>query len=364
MNLYDSFVRPALFRIDPERVHHLTLAACGSIGRSPIARRLVSAAFETPPDPRLETTVAGIRFPNPLGLGAGYDKNGEGVDVLSRLGFGFIDVGSVSRQPSDGNPVRPRLHRLALDEALMVNYGVPNHGAVRVAARLAQRRSAVPVGVTIVETNTGRVNDPDDVVSEMAEAAAAFTGVADLLLISTACANVNLGPHPYDDLDNLRRLLERLARIDGVPPTFIKIHAAGDDAIERILALAEPFPFVAGFKPSVVPVRPFGELRTPAAVLDRLAGTPTSPVLQKPMMLDGLRQWHRLVRNSRYALMAAGGVRTGEDAYEAIRAGASLVALVTALVYRGPGLARRINRELSALLERDGFDNVTAAVGA
>ena len=120
MRLYQDAVRPLLFHFDPEGVHHATMKACAAAGTSGVVRALAASMFGTPADARLATTVAGVRFPNPVGLGAGYDKNGEGVELLSRLGFGYIDVGSVSYSPSNGNAARPRLFRIPADEGLMV----------------------------------------------------------------------------------------------------------------------------------------------------------------------------------------------------------------------------------------------------
>src|SRR5215217_4551975 len=153
------FVRPVLFRLDPERAHDLTVRAGELASRSRIACRALAALDF---DPRLAVEVAGIRFPSPLGLAAGFDKSARAVPLLSVLGFGHVEVGSVSMDPSAGNP-RPRLFRLPGERAIAVAYGVPNDGAERVAARLAGQRAAVPLGVNVVSTNRGEATaaEPD-----------------------------------------------------------------------------------------------------------------------------------------------------------------------------------------------------------
>ena len=362
MRPYQDAIRPLLFRFDPEDVHHATMKACAAAGTSSVVRALAGSIFGTPPDARLATTVAGIRFPNPVGLGAGYDKNGEGVELLSRLGFGFVDVGSVSNSPSAGNAARPRLFRIPADEGLMVYYGVPSDGARTVAARLSGRRLPVPLGVTIVETNTGMPNEPAEVIAEMTAAVEPFVGVADLLFISAACANDTTGAHPFSDLENLRRLLASFARYDAIPPVFLKIRATVDQ-IDRIVEISNEFPFVKGFRPGIIAPRPYVGLKTPAEELARMPGTATGP-FRKPVLLATLREWYARIDRTKHSLIAHGGIRSGRDAYETIRAGASLTGLVTALIYEGPGLARRINGELAALLRADGFANVADAVGA
>ena len=155
MSLYGRSLRPLLFRFDPERTHEATQTFCRALGRSRLLRRAVGSVYEFD-DARLCTTIAGLAFPNPVGLPAGFDKNGNASALLPCLGFGAIEVGSVSADPSRGNPVRPRLFRLPADEGLLVNYGVPNDGADVVAARLAGMKSPVPLGISLVETNRGR----------------------------------------------------------------------------------------------------------------------------------------------------------------------------------------------------------------
>ncbi|HEY1380327.1 MAG TPA: hypothetical protein VGF55_26225, partial [Gemmataceae bacterium] len=139
MSLYEYVLRPLLFRCDSEWAHDRAIALGAALGRSRLACRL-SDGLNRPADPRLAVTVAGLHFRSPVGLAAGFDKNGRAVDFLATLGFGHVEVGSVSAEPSAGNP-RPRLFRLPADEAVVVHYGVPNDGAAAVAARLARRRT-------------------------------------------------------------------------------------------------------------------------------------------------------------------------------------------------------------------------------
>jgi dihydroorotate dehydrogenase len=196
----------------------------------------------------------------------------------------------------------------------------------------------------------------------MTEAVAPFVGVVDLLFVSAACANDTTGAHPFSDLENLRRLLASFARYDAIPPVFLKIRATVDQ-IDRIVEISNEFPFVKGFRPGIIAPRPYIGFNTPAEELARMPGTATGP-FRKPVLLATLREWYARIDRTRHSLIAHAGIRSGRDAYEAIRAGASLTGLVTALVYEGPGLARRINEELAALLQADGFANVADAVGA
>jgi len=144
MSLY-RHLKPILFRFDPEQAHHFAMRASAAAGGIPAVRAFAQRRWGAPQDPRLVTGVAGITFPNPVGLGAGYDKSGEGIALMSRMGFGFLEIGSVSRWPSAGNPARPRVFRLPADEAVIVNYGVPNDGAEIVAERVTDARYIDPL---------------------------------------------------------------------------------------------------------------------------------------------------------------------------------------------------------------------------
>jgi dihydroorotate dehydrogenase len=361
MSLY-RHLKPFLFRLDPEQAHHLAMQASAVAGSIPAVRAFAQHRWGTMQDPRLVTDVAGITFPNPVGLGAGYDKSGEGIALLSRMGFGFLEIGSVSRWPSAGNPARPRVFRLPADEAVIVNYGVPNDGAEIVAQRVARADSAVPLGVNIVETNTGRPADPAEVIAELAAAAATFAPLARFLAISAECANAP-GVHPMARVENLRRLLEAIGATGNLPPVFIKIRVPFD-AIESVLRVTDDFPFVRGFRVNTVQARPYVGLNTPAATWEAMTGSLSSPLLGLPAMLESVREWYVRADPARYALIASGGIRSGRDAYAALKAGASLVQFVTALIFQGPSLARRINEELLALLKSDGIANVAQIVGA
>src|SRR5664279_3592056 len=150
MAIYRRAIRPLLFALDAEASHRATIGLCRTAGSSGILRRAAKAHFGIK-DPRLHTTVGGIEFPGPVGLAAGFDKNAEAALAVSKLGFGFVEVGSVSMHPSRGNSDRPRVWRLPLDEGLRIYYGCPNDGAEVVAARLRSIKLDVPLGVSLVE---------------------------------------------------------------------------------------------------------------------------------------------------------------------------------------------------------------------
>ncbi len=153
MSFYTAILRPLLFRMNPESAHYLTVEACSIAGRIPLVPRFAKSCLNYSA-PELKTEVGGLRFGNPIGLAAGWDKSGRALRMLDHLGFGFAEIGSISARLSHGNP-KPRLFRLPNDRAIIVNYGLPNDGAEVVAGRLESYRSQVPLGLNIVKTNDG-----------------------------------------------------------------------------------------------------------------------------------------------------------------------------------------------------------------
>jgi len=361
MSIYSS-LRPILFRIDAEHIHRGVLSAVGAAGRIPPLRSALRQFF-TYKDPRLVIETGGIRFPNPVGLAAGFDKNGVAVEGLSAAGFGSLEVGSVSACASTGNPHRPRLFRIPEDESIIVNYGVPNDGSERVAGRLKSLQIPVPLGINLVETNTGRPASSDEVVEELILALKPFLGLVDYVSLNLNCPNTTSGKSPFDDAATLRSLLDGYRRYSDMPPTFLKVVPTVDPAvIERTLETMSPFPFVRGIVFGLPTGKPYEGLKTPPSVLDAMPGTlcgrPT-----KSLINASIQAWYRRMCRDRHVIIGTGGVFTAEDAYKKIRLGATLIQLYTALIYFGPGLVKGINQGLCQLLERDGLTHISEAVG-
>ena len=367
MSLYRLF-RPLFFSLDPEWIHRVTLSVVGAAGRVPPVRGLLRGLFATD-DPRLRVEAGGLAFPNPVGLAAGFDKNGVAMEGLAAAGFGFVEVGSVSAYPSAGNPGRPRLYRVPEDEAIVVNYGVPNDGAEAVARRFAsaglpgQPRLPVPLGINLVETNTGSPADVGEVVAELVVAVRPFLGLADYVTLNLNCPNTTSGRSPFDDPDTLGSLLSGYGRYDAMPPTFLKVVPTTDPGtIEGTLAAMDPFPFVKGIVFGLPTGKPYDNLKTPRRQLDAMPGTLCGrPV--RSLIDASIQTWHPRMDRERHVIVGTGGIFTAEDVYRKIRLGATIVQLYTSLVYHGPGLVKRINRDLCRLMSRDGLSRISDAVG-
>jgi dihydroorotate dehydrogenase len=366
MGLYRWVVRPLLFYLDAERSHSATLAACQRFGDLALVRTVLARQFGCR-DSRLRIAVAGIPFPSPVGLAAGFDKNAQALEVTSRLGFGLLEIGSVSEHPSAGNLGRPRVWRLEFDESLRIHYGCPNDGAEAVAARMRDHQIAIPLGINLVETNTGVTLSAEHVITELSRSISHFIGIADYITLNLSCPNIPQGSQGlFDDPAMLTLLLQECARHDELPPIFLKVAPPGNpedpQVIDSILEAVDPFAFVKGFILNIHNRKPHAMLRTPAAKLDRMRGQITGPSLRGPVNA-AIRSWYARIDRARHALIGVGGIASAEDAYETIRLGASLVQLYTALVYKGPSLIKCINEGLCQLLDRDGLRSIGDAVG-
>jgi len=339
---------PLLDRIDPERAHRLAIAALktGLVGRD---RR---------PDPRvLQQTLFGMLFPNPVGLAAGFDKDAEVYQRTLDLGFGFVELGSVTPRPQAGNP-RPRLFRLTADRAVINRMGFNNHGIDAMAARLRDRDPARG----IVGINLGKNKDQTDAAADYAAGTRALGPLADYLVINVSSPNTP-GLRALQSRDALAALIEAVlaarAQLTRRPPLLLKIAPDLTDADRQDIA---DIALVSGLDGLIVSnttiARPAGLDPRFAAEAGGLSGRP----LFRPAT-EALRDLYRRTEG-KLPIIGVGGVASAADAYAKIRAGAALVQLYTALVFEGPSLVRRIKDGLAALLARDGFANVAEAVGA
>ncbi len=337
-----GLLRQILFRLDPETSHRAALAAL----KLPLSHRTTVAGGA------LAIRVAGIDFPNPLGMAAGFDKDGEVPGALLRLGFGFAEVGSITPLPQGGNP-RPRLFRLPRDRAVINRMGFNNRGAEAAVRRLSALAARGIIGI-----NIGANKDSADRIGDYVTMTRLMAPLATYLAVNISSPNTP-GLRALQDEGALTALLDGViaARAPTAVPIFLKVapdlEPADIDAIARI-ALDRG---LAGLIVANTTIsRP--RLRSGAAgEAGGLSGTPL-----RDLALVRLRDF-RVATGGAIPLIGVGGIANARDAWLRIRAGASLVQLYTAMIYQGPGIARAITRELEKLMRRDGFATIADAVG-
>ena len=347
MTVYER-LRPLVFRFPPERAHRLSQAALKLVQETPLRRGLKTTLSVS--DDRLATTVFGHRFPNPVGVAAGYDKSAEIPRGLSALGFGFVEVGGVTARPQDGNP-RPRLFRLPEDNGLVNRLGLNNDGAAAVGERVAAADTRVPIGVNLAK---GESVPLEAAAADYRQTYQAVTA-GDFFVVNVSCPN-SQGFEALQTRSALTDILGTLADA-GARPLLVKLSPdLPPPAVDDALAVVRELGLDGVVATNTTTDRP-ASLRSPVAA-------ETGGLSGQPLEERATEMVRYVAERVDVPVVGVGGVATAADAYRKIRAGASLVQLYTALIYRGPTVARAINRGLLRLLERDGFDTVADAVGA
>ncbi|WP_413320546.1 quinone-dependent dihydroorotate dehydrogenase [Agrococcus sp. 1P02AA] len=336
MSAYDLLFRHGFARVDPERAHHLGATAIRAIG---VARPGVRT------DPALRTRALGRAFPTPFGVAAGFDKDATMIAGLGALGFGHVEVGTLTAQPQPGNP-QPRLFRLTEDRALINRMGFNNGGAAAAVERIAAARAARSRPVIGVNIGKSRVVDADDAVAverDYLRSTRLVAPVADYLAVNVSSPNTP-GLRGLQETEVLEPLLAAIRAAAGATPVLVKIAPDLDDEqVEGIAALAARLE-LAGVIATNTTIRRAGLRSSADAVARAGAGGLSGPPVAR-RSLEVLRRL-RAALPEQIDVVSAGGVETADDVRERLAAGAALVQGYTAFVYRGPGWAREINRGL------------------
>lgn len=347
MNLF-PLARPVLRFIEPERAHRLTIMAL-KMGLGPGQRKADPAS--------LGVDLFGLHFPNPVGIAAGFDKNGEVPDAMLAMGMGFAEVGTVTPRPQSGNP-RPRIFRLERERAVINRLGFNNEGHEALKRRLEARRP--PDGSTsgIVGVNIGANKDAADRIADYEAGIAAFEGLASYFTVNISSPNTP-GLRALQGKGELEALIARVLKVRKTcVPILLKI--APDltaPELADIAAVALDMR-LDGLIVSNTTIRREGLVSGPHA--HEAGGLSGRPLFD--LSTQVLRDVYRLT-NGKIPMIGVGGIASGADAYAKIRCGASLVQLYSALTYEGPALVARLKRDLASALARDGFARVADAVG-
>lgn len=336
-----------LRNLDPETAHQLAIKG---LGFAPLPAPAAD-------DPILHTAIAGLSLPNPVGLAAGLDKNGEALRGLSRLGFGFVECGSVTPRAQPGNP-KPRLFRLTQDRAIINRMGFNNAGLDAFAARLDNRPNDVVVGA-----NLGANKDTEDKAADYVAGLQRLAGRASYFTVNISSPNTPglRALQGREQLDDLLGRIDAARPVDGAArvPVFLKI--APDLISDEVAMIVEASLAhrIDGLIVSNTTLERPQTLRSPQAhETGGLSGAPVRPFAEKALRAAAEAAEGRL------PLIAVGGIDGGAEAYARIRLGASAVQIYSAMIYEGPGLVGRIKRDLAARLRADGFSTVSEAVNA
>ena len=358
-----GLLRPLLFTLDPERAHTLSIAALEALGHMPRGLARVARRYAIH-DPRLAQDFWGLHFANPVGLAAGYDKDARATVALPALGFGFIEIGTVTPRPQPGNP-RPRIFRYPVQQAVINRMGFPGEGAAAVARRLAALPGhPVPIGINLGKNKDTPLEQAQD---DYIAALELLFPYGDYLCVNVSSPNTP-GLRLLQGEEALRGLLnavaaanQRLALQHQRPPLPLLLKIAPDldnDNLDAIASLAlGTAPLVHGFIATNTTI----ERLASQPGLSESGGLSGAPLLEQSNAV--IAQLYRATQGQ-VPIIGVGGILSAADAYAKIRAGASLLQVYSGLIFRGPGLVREILEDLPGLWLRDGYPDLAHARGS
>ncbi len=380
---YKGVLKPLFFLADPEAVHDRMTFVGSMLGKTAATRGLTRVMFGYD-SPMLAQTVAGIRFENPIGLAAGFDKDAHLTQILPEVGFGFEEIGSVTGNPCAGNP-KPRLWRLKRSGSLVVYYGLKNDGCKAIVKRLqsvgngrdrsaservdlpagkAQARpytvSRIPIGISIAKTNSADTVEEQAGIADYVKAYKTFVdaNTGDYFTVNISCPNA-FGGEPFTTPEKFDRLMTALRQVPNQKPVFIKMPAEmPEQVLDGMIEVARKHKITGFISTNLAKDRSNPNIKE--SDLPQ-SGSMSGKVVQA--LSD--RQIAYLYQKTRgeFVIIGCGGVFTAEDAYRKIKLGASLIQLITGMIFEGPEAISDINRGLVRLLEQDGYKNISEAVG-
>ncbi len=356
--IYKKILKPIFFTQDPEKIHESMTKVGSILGKFAVTRSLLSMILNYKHSSLIQT-VDGITYKNPIGLAAGFDKDANLTQILPSIGFGFEEIGSVTALPCKGNP-KPRLWRLPKYKSLVVYYGLKNKGCEAIAQKLQHKKFDFPLGISIAKTNCKETVDINTAIEDYYSSLVRLEPFADYITINISCPNA-FGGQPFTSAELLDKLLTKLDTFHTTKPRYIKVSPdLSKEQVDDLISVSEKHS-IQGFiisnllkkrENSGIPEQEFskvGQGGLSGKTVQKHANKMISYVYKKT--------------KGRFTIIGVGGVFTGKDAYAKIKAGASLIQLVTGLVYGGPSTIKKINKELVELLKRDGFSNINEAIG-
>ena len=347
--LYRSCIKKICFTQDAEQVHNFFVKTGARMGKSPLLKRLTSAAFSFH-HPALEQTLCKVHFANPVGLSAGFDKNAELLHILPKFGFGFAEVGSITALPCKGNSGK-RLARLPKQKSIWVNLGLNNQGAKAIAQRLKKYSFDISFGISIAKTNCKETCNTEVGINDYLASLRCFSknNIGDYYTLNISCPNA-YGGQPFHEPNLYEQLLKKVSKMKIKKPIFVKLSPdIKKSRINKIIVISKKYG-VSGFICTNLTKKHEGK-----------SGGISGKAVEKGA--NALLKYVAEKTKGKYILIGAGGIFSAEDAYKKIKLGAHLVQLITCMIYQGPQLISEINQGLVRLLQKEGYSSISQAVG-
>ena len=362
--IYNHLIRPILYKIPADTIHPIVAGGGELIAKIPLIGPALSNYYRVD-NPALRVQLFGINFPNPIGLSAGFDKDGRYLDFAHTFGFGFSEIGSITGEAYVGNP-KPWTRRLVKNQALVINYGLKSEGAEKIYSRLRNKKPFLPFGISVAKTN--RVDCVGEkAIADYVKVFKTFKDIGSYYTINLSCPNTADGT-PFSEPEILKRLLMEIDKarteIHSSKPIFLKINPDLEKTkIDQIIELCHRFNIQGLVISNLIKDHQKAKtyLKYPEEYNPSWPGG-LSGLAVRQISTECIRYVYQKTQGS-IKIIGCGGVFTGDDAYEKIKAGASLIELITDFIFNGPATIRKINLRLLKLLKQDGLTNISQAVG-
>lgn len=358
---YRHVLKPIFFKFDPEFVHDEMTNRGKLLGSNKLTKKLTRMAFNYK-NPILEQTIDGVNYINPIGLSAGFDKNAKLTNILEDVGFGFMEIGSVTYNPYAGNP-KPRLYRLKKSKGLVVYYGLMNDGVKKIAERIKKAKPGnMNLGISVAKTNAeytstegGGIQDYFDCLKYLVQ-----ENIGAYYTINISCPNT-FGGEPFTTEEKLDKLLNKLSEIRTDKPVYIKMPInLTIEEFDKLLKVA------IKYKINGVVIGNLTKVKDPDLIKDSIPDNVKGGISGKPTekLCNELISYTFKNYGKKLTIIGVGGIFSAEDAYEKIKRGASLLQLITGMIFQGPQLIGEINKGLVELAKKDGYSMISEAVGS
>ncbi|MDO8460261.1 MAG: quinone-dependent dihydroorotate dehydrogenase [Nanoarchaeota archaeon] len=348
--LYKQILKPVCFSFEPEKVHNSFVKIGKSLGSYKLSKKVTSALFNYQ-NPMLEQDILGIHFKNPIGLSAGFDKNAELIDIMGDIGFGFVEVGSITAKECKGNN-GVRLKRVPERNSLLVNLGLNNIGADAIKKKLMGKRYDIPFGVSIAYTNCKENSIDNNAIKDYIYSLRKLKDIGNYFTINISCPNT-YGGQPFTRVEAYRKLITEVGKIKINKPIFLKISPdLNRKTIDEILNISYEYGIKGIVCTNLTKKHDFSKGGMSGKYLEEKANELLKYVYKK-----------NKENNYGFVLVGVGGVFSANDAYKKIKLGANLVQLITGMIYNGPQLISEINRNIVKMLKEERYKNITEVVG-
>jgi len=348
--LYKKIARPFFFLFDPELMHNVFIRVGSILGSNPITKFLTAVAFNYQ-NKSLQQTILGMKFRSPVGLAAGFDKNGEMISIMEDVGFGFVEAGSITANPCPGNEGK-RFERLVKEESLWVHFGLNNKGAKVNHERIKNKKFNLPLFVSAAKTNSKETISDEAGLKDYLFTIKTFKDKANAFVLNISCPNA-YSSTTFAEPNLFEKFLKEIRKLNIKQPIFVKLSPdLSTKEIDKLISISSNYNIAGFICTNLTKDHKMGKGGLAGKIMEKKANEILSYVYNKTQK-----------SKKKFIIIGTGGISSAEDAYKKIKLGANLVQLITGVIYEGPQLIGEINYDLARLLKRDGYSNISEAVG-